>query len=147
MIRVVEVLATLKRAGAEHVAVSIARNLDRAVFEPSVISLFDEFPGGLEPTLAESGIPVRHLGKHKGLDATMWPRLVGAFRDLRPDIIHTHSYILRYVLPAAMLAGSGRIVHTVHNVAEREVDWIGPHHPPHRISNRHHRRGRGRSGG
>ena len=125
MIRVVEVLATLQRAGAETMAVSLASGVDRTVFEPVVISLYDAFPGGLEPVLADCGVPVRHLGKTKGFDGRMWPRLARAFRELRPDIIHTHSYVLRYVWPAAGVAGSGRIVHTVHNLAGREVDWLG----------------------
>ena len=48
-------------------------------------------------------------------------------RRFRPDIVHTHSYVMRYAWPSRALAGHGRIVHTVHNVAEREVDaWDGP---------------------
>lgn len=118
MIRVVEVLPTLKRAGAETMAVSLASGLDRTVFEPSVVSLYGAFPGGLEP----AGVPVRRLGKRKGFDPRMWPRLARVFRELRPDVIHTHSYVLRYVLP---VAGSRRVVHTVHNLAEHDADWLG----------------------
>jgi glycosyltransferase involved in cell wall biosynthesis len=120
-IRVVEVLATLRRAGAERIAVSLACRLDRARFETSVISLFDAFPGGLEGELRECGVRVEHLGKHAGLDLRMYPRLWRAFRRLRPAIVHTHSYVLRYAWPAAVAARAGAVVHTVHNIAEREV--------------------------
>ncbi len=125
MIRVLEVLATLRRAGAETMAVSLARGIDRVRFEPAVISLYDPFPDGREPGLAECGIAVRHLGKSQGFDGRMWPRLARAFRELQPHIIHTHSYVLRYAVPAARMAGCGRIVHTVHNLAGREVDRLG----------------------
>jgi glycosyltransferase involved in cell wall biosynthesis len=125
MIRVLEVLATLRRAGAERVAVSLARGLDRGRFETAVVSLYDEFEGGFEPELEASGVKVWHLGKRRGFDPRMWYRLARVFRSFRPDIIHTHSYVLRYVLPARMTAPRGRVVHSIHNLAEREVDRAG----------------------
>jgi glycosyltransferase involved in cell wall biosynthesis len=123
-IRVLEVLPTLHRAGAEVMAVSLACRLDRARFEPAVISLYDPFPNGLEPLLEERGVPVFHLGKHRGPDPRMLPRLTRLFRRLRPDVLHTHSYILRYTLPAARLARPRAMVHTIHNLAEKEPGRI-----------------------
>lgn len=119
-IRVLEVLATLRRAGAERIAVSLAARLDRTRFETGVVSLFDAFPGGFEPVLEEHHVPVWHLGKRRGFDPRMWPRLVRVLRDFRPDIVHTHSYVMRYAL-----VHRGKIVHSVHNVANREVDALG----------------------
>lgn len=124
-IRVLEVLATLKRAGAERVAVSLARGLDSARFETAVVSLFDAFPGGFEPELESAGIPVWHLGKRPGLDLRMIPRLRRVFREFRPGIIHTHSYVLRYTLPAGLGLARSVKVHTVHNIASREADFTG----------------------
>ncbi len=124
-IRVLEVLASLRRAGAERVVVSLACGLDRARFETEVVSLYDAFPDGFEPVLADAGVAVRHLGKHRGLDIRMVPRLARAIREFQPAIVHSHSYVMRYVLPAGWWAGRPRMVHTVHNLAEREVDGIG----------------------
>jgi glycosyltransferase involved in cell wall biosynthesis len=121
-IRVLEVLATLKRAGAERMAVSLARGLDPCRFEARVVSLFDAFPGGFE---SELEVPCLHLGKRPGLDVRMYPRLLAVFREFRPALVHTHSYLLRYAFPAALAARAGRLVHTVHNVAEREVEALG----------------------
>ncbi len=124
-IRVLEVLATLRRAGAERVAVTLAGRLDPERFEAAVVSLYAPFDGGFEPDLAACGVPVTHLNKRHGFDPRMWPALAGLFRDFRPDIIHTHSYVLRYAFPARLASGRGRIVHTVHNLAEREVEVTG----------------------
>jgi glycosyltransferase involved in cell wall biosynthesis len=120
-IRVLEVLATLRRAGAEQVAVSLACGLDRARFETAVVSLYGPFPASLEAALDEGGVPVWHLGKRPGFDARMWGRLAQVVGRFRPDVLHTHSYVMRYVLPAHFR----KVVHTVHNLAEREVDGIG----------------------
>ncbi len=135
MIRVLEVLASLRRAGAERVAVSLARGLDQTRFECGVVSLYDAFSGGLESDLAARGIQVWHLGKRRGFDPRMWHRLVRVIASFGPDIIHTHSYVLRYVLPAHLATWRGKVVHSVHNVAEREVDYVGRwvHHAAFRL--------------
>ena len=124
-IRVLETLASLRRAGAEHVAVSIARGLDRDRFEPRVVSLFPAFEGGYEGALERDGVPVEHLDKRPGLDPRMWFRLAKTIREFRPHVVHTHSYVMRYAWPARMMTGRGPLVHTVHNLAEKEVDWAG----------------------
>ncbi len=123
-IRVLEILATLKRAGAENVAVSLVCGLDPDRFDGGVVSLYDAVPGGFEAALDERGIAVWHLGKRHGLDPRMWPRLRRVIREFQPDILHTHSYILRYALPATGLRERA-MVHTVHNLAEKDVDVIG----------------------
>lgn len=125
MIRVLEVLASLRRAGAERVAVSVACGLDRTRFEPAVVSLYDAFSGGFEPDLEACGLKVWHLGKRRGFDPRMWYRVSRVIRLFRPNIIHTHSYVLRYVLPARAANPHGIVVHSVHNSAEREVDRTG----------------------
>jgi glycosyltransferase involved in cell wall biosynthesis len=124
-IRVLEVLATLKRAGAERMAVSLACGLDPARFETRVVSLYDAFAGGFEPVLADAGIPVTHLGKRRGFDPRMFPRLVRCFREFQPQVVHSHSYLLRYTFPAGKWAGVPAMVHTVHNTALQETDALG----------------------
>ncbi|MCC6264007.1 MAG: glycosyltransferase [Bryobacterales bacterium] len=124
-VKVLEVLATLKRAGAERMAVSLATHLDPVRFETRVVSLYDAFPGGFEPVLEERHIPTRHLGKRRGFDPRMVPRLYRELREFRPDILHSHSYVMRYTFPAGLAAGCPAMVHTVHNIARNETDWIG----------------------
>ncbi len=124
-IRVLETLASLRRAGAERVAVSLACGLDRERFEPRVVSLYPPFEGGYEPALERAGVPVEQLGKRPGFDPRMWLRIARAIREFRPHVVHTHSYVMRYVWPARLATGGGAIVHTVHNLADKEVDWVG----------------------
>ncbi len=124
-IRVLEILATLKRAGAERMAVSLACRLDPNRFETGVVSLYDAFAGGFEPDLDAAGVPVWHLGKRPGLDIRMIPRLRRVMREFQPDVIHTHSYVLRYSLPAGLAMGKPAMVHTVHNLAAKETDFTG----------------------
>ncbi|MDZ7640154.1 MAG: glycosyltransferase [Bryobacterales bacterium] len=134
-IRVLEVLATLKRAGAERMAVSLACHLEPVRFETQVVSLYDAFPGGFEPVLAACAIPTHHLGKRRGFDPRMYARLRRIIREWRPDVVHTHSYVQRYTFPASVAARCRTMVHTVHNVAMQETDRLG--RMVHRAAYRH----------
>jgi len=120
-IRILEVLASLKRAGAERTAVTLACGLDRGRFECEVASLYDAFPNGFEPALARGEVTAHHLGKRRGFDPRIYARLGSLMRQFQPAIVHTHSYVLRYAWPVS----AAPVVHTVHNLAEREVDWFG----------------------
>jgi glycosyltransferase involved in cell wall biosynthesis len=84
-----------------------------------VVSLYDRFSGGLEPDLEKRNIRIWHLGKHPGFDSRVWPRLRDVFREFAPDIVHTHSYTLRYVLP---VRGPAAVLHTAHNLAGHDPD-------------------------
>ena len=119
--RILEVTATLKPAGAENIVVSLASALDPTRFEVGVVSLFDAFPEGLEPLLEQRNIPVWHLGKWRGPDPRMYPRLGQVVREFKPDIIHSHCYVTRYTAHLRAPA----MVHTVHNLALSEAGWVG----------------------
>jgi len=79
-IRVLEVLASLRRAGAERVAVTLACGLDRTRFETAVVSLYPASEGDFEPALDARGVLLWRMGKRRGLDPRMWPRLAAAIR-------------------------------------------------------------------
>lgn len=125
MIRVLHILPNFGPAGAEQMAVNVMRTLDREEFEVSAISLFDPSGTAQERVLARDNIPVWYLGKRPGFDPRMFVRVTGVLRRIRPHVVHTHRYVLRYALPSMLFSRVPAMVHTVHNLAEREVDWTG----------------------
>src|SRR5260370_11232518 len=129
-IRVVHLIPTLMPGGAERMEVHIVRGLNGQRFEVALISVSRRVGSDLECLLAESGAKVWYLGKDLGFDYRTYRRLHRVLRDYRPDIIHTHLQVLRYALPSMLwLKGTSMLLlHTVNNVAEREVEprarWI-----------------------
>ncbi len=127
MIRVLHIVPGLEVGGAERMAVNLMRASDREQFEVGAISLFD--PVGtdldLDEILARARIPVSYLGKRRGFDPRMFVRVPRAMERFRPQVVHTHSYVLRYAFPFVLGHRIPAKVHTVHNLAEREVDWAG----------------------
>src|SRR5258707_503185 len=127
-IKVVHIVPMLSPGGAERVAVHIVRGLNRERCEPVVVSFTGRLESDLDRLLEEAGIEVRYLGKRPGFDYRMYQKLPGVLSDCRPDIVHTHLHVLRYALPFILLLRRASLLHTVHNMAEREVEprarWI-----------------------
>lgn len=104
----------LKELGHEVIAVSLGP-------ERTVIA------GRLE----QAGVRVEYLDKKPGLDLKMIPRLVKLMKKERPDVVHSHLSVIKYVGLAAKLAGVKKYVHTVHSLATEEAEG-----PLQKISNR-----------
>jgi glycosyltransferase involved in cell wall biosynthesis len=121
-IKVVHIVPMLSPGGAERVAVHIVRGLDRQRYEASVISFTGRLNCDLDRLLEEAGIEVRYLGKRPGFDYRMYYRLPSALNELKPDIVHTHLHVFRYALPFLLLRKKAALLHTVHNLAEREIE-------------------------
>jgi glycosyltransferase involved in cell wall biosynthesis len=131
------VLPNFAVGGAERMAVHLMLHLDRERFEVGAISLYNPKGTAFERSLAQSNVPVWYLGKRRGPDPRMLPRIASVIRRFQPHVVHTHRYVLRYTFPLGSYRRVPALVHTVHNVAEKELDdplmglWI------HRLAFRH----------
>src|SRR6267378_6643925 len=123
--RILQLIPDIGIGGAERMMTYLACQLDRDRHQIAVVSLFPPRGNELESRLRAAGVEVFYLGKKLGFDPSMYPALFRAVRMFRPDIVHTHRYVLRYALPALVTERTCRAVHTVHNLAEYEVDWTG----------------------
>jgi glycosyltransferase involved in cell wall biosynthesis len=65
------------------------------------------------------------LGKAPGFDYRIYSKLHRLLREYRPDIVHTHVHVLRYALPSMLYLKPALMLHTVHNLAEQEVEPRG----------------------
>jgi glycosyltransferase involved in cell wall biosynthesis len=125
-LRVLHVTPSLGVGGAERIVASLAVHHRRVGHEVGVIALYDQRKTWIEDELRSNEIPVWHLGKHLGLDVRMVPRIARAVARFHPNVVHSHSsHVLRYAIPAVLLSARCPIVHTVHNLAERETDRPG----------------------
>jgi glycosyltransferase involved in cell wall biosynthesis len=121
-VRVLHVLANLGTGGAERMAAHIATGLDRARFDVAVVALSKPFGTDVEQLMADAGVKVWYLGKGSGFDFRTFGRLFRVFREFRPEVLHTHVHVLRYVLPSMLYFKPSLMLHTVHNLAEWEVE-------------------------
>lgn len=124
-IRVLQVLSKFDCGGAERMAMHLITNIDHEKFDTAAVSLYNRRHTDMEEKLDLAGVQVWYLGKFPGPDLRMIPRLRVVINRFKPNIIHTHGGVLRYVMPAVWRQGPTKIVHTVHNLAEKEVGKAG----------------------
>jgi glycosyltransferase involved in cell wall biosynthesis len=119
--RVLQIIPTVKAEGAQRMVANLCRELRRAGHEVGLVSLFDPAGLSLDEELRGYGVEIQVLGKRMGPDLRMFERVPRAVARFRPEVIHTHLYVLKYLLPGAVLLRQRcPIVHTVHSLAERE---------------------------
>jgi glycosyltransferase involved in cell wall biosynthesis len=123
--KVLHILANLGTGGAERMAAHIATRLDPARFEVAVLSISKPLGTDIEKTLADAGVQVFFLGKELGFDYRTYRKVHRVMREFQPDIVHSHVHVLRYALPSMLLLKPAVMLHTVHNVAEQEVEPRG----------------------
>jgi glycosyltransferase involved in cell wall biosynthesis len=119
--RILQVIPTIDAAGAERMVANLARYLRRAGHDVCVVSLMNPGSVSVEPDLKSNGVQVYLLGKRMGVDVRMVPRLARVLAHYEPEVAHTHLHVLKYLLAAMAYSRRCPIVHTVHNLADREV--------------------------
>ncbi|HEX9853188.1 MAG TPA: glycosyltransferase [Woeseiaceae bacterium] len=114
--RVLQIIPTLDRGGAEKQLSLLAAGLPRNQFEVHVCGLTSGGP--LQADLQAAEIPVNIIGKSWKIDPWAWARLRCHIRRLAPDLVHTWIFAANcYGRQAAASAGVKHLV-----AGERCVD-------------------------
>ncbi len=91
MVRIVHVITGLEPGGAEQLLVRVASRLERARYDPVVISLTER--GELSEALEAAGVPLHVVPFHRRVpDPRAFARLIELLRRLRPHLIETWLY-------------------------------------------------------
>lgn len=117
--KVLQVMPEFGLAGAEIMCECLLKGLRDRGHEVLAVSLYD-YHSAITERLERVGIQIKYLGKKSGFDAKLYKKLYRIIKEFRPDVVHTHRYVMAYAVPAAKFAGVKRIVHTIHNVATKE---------------------------
>lgn len=119
--KIVQIMPEFGLAGAETMCENLTYELVKMGHEVIVVSLYD-FHSAITDRLEESGVIIKYLSKKPGIDISIISKLRLLFKKEKPDVIHTHRYVMQYAIPAAIMSGIKARVHTVHNVALKEND-------------------------
>jgi sugar transferase (PEP-CTERM/EpsH1 system associated) len=112
-LRVAHVVLALDVGGLERNVVNQVREGRALGQEVTVVCL--ERPGALAPKVEAHGGKLRCLDKPPGIRIRKVAEMRRLFRELRPDVVHSHQIgTLIYAGPAAQGAGVPLVVHTEH---------------------------------
>jgi len=124
-IRILHIIANFGTGGAQRLLVNLLESYNRKRFEVAAVSLYPPSKTILEYEITDKKLEVYFLNKHRGLDLRIIPQLYHLLRAFRPDVVHTHLSVLRYSLLPILLCQIPVRVHTVQNIAQKEVDLAG----------------------
>lgn len=122
MIKIMMVVPAIGTGGGEKVAITIARHINHDRYKMLMVSLYPQQKTIYEQDIVEGNINLKYLNKHGGFDFSVIKELKKAIIEFKPDIIHTHLYVVPYVLLAA--PRKIKKYHTVHNIAEKEAEGL-----------------------
>lgn len=116
------VIPSLQRfGGAERVVVNLAENIDRTRFDLLLCCLYPAPDPAIEAELRKYSIKTVYLRKRRGPDLRVLIKLCQLFLRYRPQVVHTHQYILRYTLLPTVLARVPARIHTIHSLANKDA--------------------------
>lgn len=111
-------------AGAEIMCENLCCGLKDLGNEVIAVSFYSiETP--ITERLKNNGIKVYFLDKKKGIDLKIYSKIYRIIKEERPDCIHTHRYVMRYVIPVASLLNVPVRIHTLHSIASKENTSLG----------------------
>lgn len=117
--KIVQIMPEFGLAGAETMCENLTYELIELGHEVSVISMYD-YHSAITERLENAGVKIEYLNKKPGFDFSMIFAIRKVLRREKAQVIHTHRYCAQYAVPAAILAGVKRRIHTVHNIASKE---------------------------
>lgn len=121
--KIIQIMPNFALAGAEILVENLTMALRNKSYKIIIISLFDE-QSPITKRLESNNIHIYYLGKKEGLDLKMISRLYKIFKHEKPKVIHTHRYVMKYSIPAAVFAKIPIKLHTLHSIAEKEANKV-----------------------
>ena len=120
-VRVLQIMPEFGLAGAEIMCETLVYKLqETGKYQIYVASLYD-FHSPITDRMEQNGIKVIYVGKKQGLDLSTIGKLVKIMKRYKIQIVHTHRYVMQYAIPAAIISKVPVRIHTIHNIAYKEV--------------------------
>ncbi|HEX8807058.1 MAG TPA: glycosyltransferase, partial [Candidatus Aquilonibacter sp.] len=111
--RVLHVITELTGGGAERLVAQLVPKIQDAGVTCAVMSVY---PSAVPDEIASHDIDVIQISRKGRYDAGFLPRMIGAMKSWKPDVVHTHLHNGNYWgRAAAIAAGVPTIVRTEHS--------------------------------
>lgn len=122
--KILQLVSSLKIGGMERFVLDLSQELGKR----NEVILGTLYPEERDQLSVENPTFRRvAFDRHDGVDFRLFAKIAGLIRRERPDIVHTHMMPLLYAAPMIFFGKrSTRYVHTVHNVADHEINEIDP---------------------
>ncbi len=115
-------IPSLAVAGAETMVQDLLIGLKKHGEKPLVVCFY-YVESSIVEKLRLNEVPIIIIEKKKGFDITLYKKIYTILKKTKPDIVHTHLNVDKYVVPVAKILGISKCIHTVHNIARKELGF------------------------
>lgn len=122
--KIMQIMPEFGLAGAEIMCENLIYGLKSLNQELIIVSFYD-FHSAITKRLEDNGFKIVYLNKKKGFDFSIFLKLRKLIREEKPDVIHTHRYVMPYVIPVVMFNKKIKKIHTIHSIATKEQGKFG----------------------
>jgi len=114
-------IPTIGSGGAEKMVIDLAAGIDRARYDVTLFSLYDESKANPERVsyAKKHGVEIRYLNKNSGFDVKLLFRIAKIIKTEKPDVLHSHLASFQYISVLSWLLKK-KHVHTMHSVGGKE---------------------------
>lgn len=122
-LKVLHMVLDLGPGGVERFVTDLLLNYDKNNFEMVLICLRSKTYYTFEAELENAGVSVFYLNKSKGnYSISILMKIIKIVRDFKPDVIHSHTFMMKYALLPMIIKKVTVRIHTVHVPAPMEIN-------------------------
>lgn len=122
-IKVLHIVPSFGIGGAEKLVLDYLSYSDKEKVDIRAISMYRSSDTHYDKAIKRNSLKVYYLDKKLGLDLSIILKIKKIINEFQPDVIHSHLYCMKYLLPSIINIKNTRIFHTIHN--EPQKDAVG----------------------
>ena len=123
--KVMHILPDIGVGGAEKFVIDLVESKVFQKMNIIIVSLYPNTSTIFSNYCKSNEINIVYLNKTIGFDLRTVRNLRKLIKTAKPDVIHTHRYVLPYTILAMLFNKKIKVVHTIHNQAEKELSKNG----------------------
>lgn len=123
-LKVLHIIPNFGIGGAEKLVIDYLIYSDNNDVDARAISLYENCNTHYDQAIKSRHLSVYYFDKKPGLDVSMIKKINVVINEFQPDIVHSHLYCMKYVLPSILTLKNIRIFHTIHNEPQKDASGI-----------------------
>ena len=120
-IKVLHIIPNFGIGGAEKLVLDYLTYSDKKRADIRALSMYENGHTHYDKEIEENGLNVYYLDKKPGLDFTMIRKIKKIIDEFNPDVIHSHLYCMKYLIPSLLNKKNVRMFHTIHNEPQKDA--------------------------
>jgi len=122
--KILHVIPSFGVGGAEKLVLDYLTYFPREKADVRAISMYPNGSTHYDKLIKERQLNVYYLDKKPGLDLSMTRKINKIINDFNPDVVHSHLYCMKYLLPLVAIRSNRKAFHTIHNEPQRDAMGI-----------------------